>query len=502
MKSFLSIVFFFMFITAAGILISGSDTEEKRIPGEESITSAELDELVRYFASPELEGRLAGSQGYNTAALYAVNMMESLGLEPKGGRSYFQDFTIEYNEVIPPAEFSTIDASGKKTHYTLGDDYVFRGFTGSGRMTAPVVFCGYGISEPATGYDDFDGVDVKGKIALVFKYNPRWKYADSISFQGGTPRYKSNTAAEHGAIGILYVSFPNDEHPQPLIGSVAHGEGKQLEDFPQLHISIEAANELLKGSGYRLNDLQERIDNKQQPFSIELSSSAHITANSKYDPERETYNIVGYLEGSDPVLKDEYVIIGAHLDHVGSQAGEIYFPGANDNASGSAALLEIAEAFTGSKTPPKRSILFILFSAEESGLEGADYYVEHPVLPLDKAVAIFNMDCIGSGDSLRIGNGKSAPKLWSFIKEIDRNHARLMIDATWGGGGADGTPFHKKGIPLAYCVTKNTYEHLHQLSDTPETLNLNLFTEMTKLVYRSAFAAAQGEYEREEIVNQ
>ncbi|MBP1683647.1 MAG: putative aminopeptidase [Ignavibacteriaceae bacterium] len=210
-------------------------------------------------------------------------------------------------------------------------------------------------------------------------------------------------------------------------------------------------------------------------------------------------NVVGLLEGNDPELKNEYLIIGAHLDHVGSQAG-LLFPGANDNASGSAAIFELANAFQTSSLRSKRSIIFVLFASEEQGLYGSKFFVKNMNIDTNKVIAMLNLDCIGYGDSIQIGNGKSAPELWKLTDEIDELNSNLMIKDTWKGGGADLTPFHEKGIPGLYFVSKYSYDHLHLPTDTPETLNPDLFESIVKLAYLTAREVADGNYHKETTI--
>ncbi len=191
------------------------------------------------------------------------------------------------------------------------------------------------------------------------------------------------------------------------------------------------------------------------------------------------------IEGSDPDLKKEYLIIGAHLDHVGSQAGKIYFPGANDNASGSAALLQIAREFSKAQKKPKRSIIFVFFAGEEQGLYGSKYFSENMKFSKEKVKAMINLDCVGYGDSIQIGGGESAPTFWNIAKQIDNGNDKLLVTRTWKGGGADAESFYEKGIQTLYFVTTNSYKHLHMLSDKPETLNKNLFEAITKLAFKT-----------------
>jgi hypothetical protein len=452
---------------------------------------------VSYLASPELEGRMAASPGYFLAAEYSANWFKKYGIAPANNGSYFQTFNVEYNEIKEPILLKLIDGSTTK-EYKLGRDFVFRGFTGGGNITGEVAFCGYGISQPEIGYDDYEGIDVKDKIVIVFKYHPRWSL-EAGKFINGNPREKAAIAFKHGAKAVFFVSFPNDKEPQKPIGSVISGSGEQNINFPEVHIDLPVANDFFEGSGFTLKELQTKIDSSKKPFSVNLKKTANVIVTTNYYKEKETVNIVGFIPGSDDNLKNEYVILGAHLDHVGKQGDTLYFPGANDNASGSAAVLEIAKAFSLSKIKPKRTVVFILFSSEESGLQGAEHYVNNPLFPLENTVAMLNMDCIGYGDSIQLGNGKSSPVLWDIAKNLDKQNDNLTVNQTWSGGGADATPFHQKGIPTLYFVTTNSYDHLHYMTDKPETLNKPLYNKITNLAYLTMHYLGMGNYQKEII---
>jgi aminopeptidase YwaD len=466
------------------------------LPGMGIISQEELLHTVRYLASRELAGRLSGDPGYNKAAEFMAKEFGALHLKALGEDGYYQYFNVQYNEILPPLTFSRVREGGSEKVYVPGSEYVCRGLTGTGTLTAPVVFCGYGISR--TGYDDYAGMDLKGKIALVFKQNPGWQL-DTTGWGNGYPRAKALIAAQRGARAILFVSLPNDKTPQKTIVSVLEGSGVQDEEFPELHVDIPVADEFLVGTGFTLKALQTAIDSTKKPHSVAMKSSAHLEVHARYQKEKRTMNVVGLLEGTDPSLKDDYVVIGAHLDHVGSQAGLIYAPGANDNASGSAAVLQLARAFVLGGEKMSRSVIFILFACEEQGLFGSSHFVNHPPVPLEKISAMINMDCIGFGDSIQVGNGKSSPTLWALVRREDSLSSRMMVQATWNGGGADAGPFHQKGVPAAYFVTTNSYVHLHDVTDTPETLNGPLFEKVARLAYRTARAVASGGYVREVV---
>jgi Zn-dependent M28 family amino/carboxypeptidase len=249
-----------------------------------------------------------------------------------------------------------------------------------------------------------------------------------------------------------------------------------------------------------INECQTKIDQGKAPFSFFTRRNAGIMVSADYSKLAKTMNVVGMIEGNDPKLKNEFLIIGAHLDHVGSQAG-LLFPGANDNASGSAGVLELAEAFQKSELRPRRSIVFVLFASEEQGLFGSKHFVEDLKMDTNKVVAMFNLDCIGYGDSIQVGNGKSSPELWKLADEIDKINSNLIVKDTWSGGGADLTPFYEKGIPGLYFVSRYSYDHLHLPTDTPETLNPVLLESIVKLAYLIAREVADDNYLREKVIN-
>ncbi len=461
----------------------------------QTITAESLLATDSFLASRELAGRLAGSPGYFKAANYAAERFGEYGFKPLGNdSSYFQEFFVEYNDITGPCILEKIENGRAVKSYELGSDYVCRGFTGSGDVTARLVFVGYGISAPELGYDDYADVDVRNKIVIAFKYNPKWK-PEKGTFGEAYPREKSLLAKSKGAKAILFVSFPNDKNPQKPIGSVLAGKGEQPEDFPQLHIDLSVAADFFRNSGYTLEELQTLIDSTRAPHSLPLNAEAHVLVRAKYEKHKKTANVVAMLEGSDSRLKSEYVVIGAHLDHVGMQAGKIYFPGANDNASGASTVLETAKAFAQSGIRPARSVIFVLFSSEEAGLYGSKFFVEHSPVPLEKIKAMINLDCVAHGDSLKIGGGKSAPELWKTARKLDSAYTRITVKSTWKGGGADATPFYDKGIKTLYFVSTNSYTYLHLPQDTPETLNPVLFEKEARLAFLLLLNIANNGYD-------
>ncbi|MFH0895113.1 MAG: M20/M25/M40 family metallo-hydrolase [Bacteroidota bacterium] len=476
-------------------IISFAQTEVKG-DCSDNIRVKNLMKTVTTLASAEMQGRLSGGPGYKKAAKMMAIEFSELGLKSYG-KDFFQEFKTEYNEITNPGKLVLNKADGVVKAYQLGVDYVYRVFTGSGKVSSNVVFCGYGISEPDQGYDDYQDMEVKGKIVMVYKQNPSWKLGEK-SFTDA-PRDKAYTAKKHGAAALILVSKPEDEHPQKPIGSAMEGKASHVEDVPVLHVEIPVAEELLNMTPGQLLRLQQNIDKLKKPLHAVSETICDIEVQAKYIPDASTYNVAALLEGSDPILKKEYVIVSAHLDHVGKQ-GTFFFPGANDNASGSAGVLEIARALSACNYQPKRSILFVLFSSEEHGLDGSKYFAANLPDSAQKIVAILNMDCIAFGDSIHIGNGESSPLLWKDAKTLDAINTNYTVSRTWKGGGADLSPFHEKGIPGLYFASTNSYGNLHLPSDLPETLNKPLYEMIVKLVCKLTVNIADGQYKREVII--
>ena len=478
----------------------GNEVNAQGSPKEVKIDTAYLMGIVRELSSKEYAGRLPGSIGYNKAASYTAGLFKKYRISPMIETSYFQYFKVENNEILGPLKLQLINKDDSKIEYTPGKDFVCRGFTGTGIYTTDVVFCGYGISFPKQGFDDYANVDVKGKVVMIFKENPKWKFV--IEWPPVYARYKALIAAQYGAKGVMLVSAPKDNKSTQPTGSISIGNIAQHNmETTDIHISNSVANDFLKQKGYTIEQLQNIIDSTKKPFSFPLDTRAYTEVRTNYTKEMPTMNVVGMIQGNDSVLKDEFLIIGAHLDHVGSQGDELYFPGANDNASGVAAVMQMAKLLSENKKYLKRSVIFILFSDEEHGLTGSWYYVNNPIVPLEKTIAMFNLDCVGAGDSIQVGNGKSAPVLWQMAHDIDKRTDNLMVNRTWSGGGSDANPFYDKYIPALYFVSTNGYTHYHLPSDKPETLNRDLFKKITKLAYATAWQILTGDYQKEIVLH-
>lgn len=449
---------------------------------------------VEYLSSDHFKGRLPGSLQYEQASKYVATKFKSAGLKPFISNSMFQEFDDEANFIFEAKAYLLDNQNRPVYPLVLGEDFVCRGFTGRGEVRGEVVFAGFGIKTDE--YNDYRSIDVRNKIVAVFKSAPPWP-PSSGNWGDVSPRGKARVALEQGAKAIIFIGDPQITTGTMLYGSIACGPKPHLKDFPMIQAGKRFTDSLFNKLPYKPLDYYQMINRDKAPHSIETEKSVFININAIYYEAKKTYNVVGMIEGSDPKLKNEYVILGAHLDHVGFQGDYLYFPGANDNASGVAGLIAIAEAIGKLNIKPRRSIIFVAFSSEESGLKGSKYFVENMLVPADKVVAMLNFDCIGQGDSIAIGGKLSSPKLWRLAQKIDKKTTKQLSNKTFGGGGADAEAFHEIGIPTLYFNTSGGYKHLHQLTDKPTTLNKELLVKTAYLGYLTALELANGKYKRE-----
>ena len=353
-----------------------------------------------------MKGRLTGSPELEKAAAYLAAQFKALGIAPADGKSYYQRFQVTTRAKLGKANALAYSLNGdKRIPSALGRDFQPYNFSGTGKGSGPVVFAGYGITAPEYDYDDYAGLDVKGKTVLVLRHEPqefdeKSRFAGRLYTTHALMQNKAVNARFHGARAVLFVSDASN-HPadaDPLEKFSQH-VAPNSPDVPFVQIRAELADQWLSAAGQNLKQWIESVDKDLKPRSFELPKLSVDLEAQVERQQRQVPNVCAYLRGTS----DEYIILGAHFDHLGlgeqssmapSQAGKAVHPGADDNASGAAGLLELAAYFAG-QPKPRRGLLFLAFAGEELGLLGSNYYVNHPLLPLDHAAAMINMDMIG-----------------------------------------------------------------------------------------------------------
>src|SRR5215472_1780559 len=354
---------------------------------------------VKALTTPSMEGRGDGTQGLTRAAQLIEHRFKSLGLEPAGTNSYFQPFTLVTGARLKDDNHFQVDNAELK----LNQEFVPFSFSASGVANAPVVFAGYGASARESSYDDYDSIDVKDKIVLVLRYEPSG-FAAKSGNNGMTQHAqliaKAINARNHGAKAVVLINGKLGAGEEDLLTRFGSVSGPVDSGIILVQVKNAIAEKWFQAAGKSLVEIQEQINSSSKPASFAFPETVHLTLKVNIESTCATVNnVLAYLPGQT----DEYVIVGAHYDHLGrgnfdslapSQIGQLH-PGADDNASGTAGLLELARLFAPLKGQLQRGLLFSSFAGEELGLLGSAAWVKSPTKPLDKAVAMLNMDMIG-----------------------------------------------------------------------------------------------------------
>lgn len=452
-----------------------------------------LDQLARdmnFLAADALEGRDTGSPGMYEAAEHIRKRFYEAGLvAPKKLPDSFQTFQLPSPpELGDDNSLATVLPQGKQT-WKLEEDYIPCSFGGEGAFSGPVVFCGYGIADPEQNYDEFAGVDLKGKVALILRRVPGQTRPGSL-YVGENGQIDTNVAAlrtkmtnarKNGAAAVLFVNdlFSTREGKDELIAFGYGGSGGR-DEVPAAHITQKAANQLLQqGLGLSLQEIDRSIESSMQPASAELNE---LTIEGKFDLQfsrTEGVNVIATLEPEDPE-NAETIVIGAHYDHVGwgkygslARGTEAIHNGADDNASGTAALMALADRIGKFKGQLKHRVVLIAFAGEERGLLGSKHYVESPVYPLAETRAMLNLDMVGrmSDEKLTVfGVGSSS--VWKeWLDELERETELNFFREAKALGPSDHAPFYEKKIPVLHLFT-GLHEDYHRPTDDIDEINI------------------------------
>lgn len=474
-------------LTLISICVVWCSLLQAQIQRSPEVTAGELLSHIRYLASDQLEGRKAGSKGAKLAAQYIAAEFKSYGLQTvSAGKNYVQPF-----EIVTGVEAGkgNLLKSGK-TSWKMDKDFRPLGFSSSGSFMGDVVFAGYGITNPDKNYDDYAGLDVKDKAVVVLRNSPDGDNPHGDFAQQSSLRYKASKAKEMGARALLVVTGPSDEEDDNLI-KLRYDHNYGNAGLLAVSVSRAVVNDLIKERKTTLKELQQSINGSKSPMSFALEEvSLSLSVDLKENRE-VTENVVGYLEGADPLLKKEFVVIGAHYDHLGyggEGSGSLkpdttaIHNGADDNASGTAGVLELAQAFSARQKDLKRSLLFLAFSGEELGLLGSAYYVKHPVVPLEQTVAMINMDMIGRMRDRKLivyGIGTS-PGFEALVQKYNNGEFDLKLNKD-GFGPSDHSSFYGAKIPVFHFFT-DLHEDYHRPSDDTERIRSDEMQQVVRLI--------------------
>ena len=521
-----------------------SVTAQQRAPQNDSIRQEDLRADLFFLAGDSLRGRLTDTEENRAAADFIRSRFERMGLKGAGpGGSYFQPYNLMIATAGDPAMngLEIAAADGVTRRLRLGQEFYPHRFSASGTATGSVVFAGFGISAPHLGYDDYNG-DVKGKIVLALDHEPGERDPNSpfdgvVTSEPSTVWRKALAAQDKGAVAVLFVTDVHNhpgtasfeaaarnywpEQPPHLLSYTLASWADRIH-IPVAQISPALAASLVAVTGKTFEDLAKSAETPHGLAPVALAGTRlvlHAAVDRHIVPDR---NVVALLEGSDPRLKNEWVIVSAHYDHNGADGTQI-FNGADDNGSGVAALIEIAEAYAlaAKEGPrPKRSILFASWNSEERGLLGAWAYTEQPLAPLNTIAAVLNMDMIGRNEEIPVGGGARFGGLELQTAESNSNALNLMafskvpditalVEKANGGIGldlkkrydnnssnllrrSDQWPFLQRGVPAMGFIT-GLHPDYHTVYDRPEKINYVKMEKIARLVHQASWEIANAE---------
>jgi hypothetical protein len=505
--------------------------------GYDSIQPAHLKADLTFLSSDALEGRLSLQRGSEVAIQWIASEFAKAGLKPLAGDSYLQ--------TVPIIEFSADRALTSLTLTRDGRSEVFHApdatasFAHEVTLSGRVVFAGFGITAPELNYDDYAGIDARGKIVLIFNHEPQEADPNSVFNGIGNTRYTNNNyklfnAERHGAIALLTMPDPN--HQGPVRGGAAAaagqtpvagrgGRGQQPAGqrprteslteggpgLPLFTVGSRASDALFEAAGKKAADVEAAINAKPAPASFEVPGVTIELHTATAEQRRaNSYNVVGMVEGSDPSLKAETIVFSGHFDHEGTTPAGI-FHGADDNGSGTIGVVALAHAFAANPVKPRRSLVFIVFAAEERGLLGSYYYVSHPLRPLATTRAQINFDMIGRNEAAdpRVITEISSDTSNQFgligthyspdyRETVERQNKTVGLDITykWDKDAynsilfrSDQYPFLLHDVPAIWWFT-GFHPDYHQVTDTVEKINFEKMAKILKLAYLSGFEFA------------
>jgi len=512
-----------------------SNTLMAQKEGLASINKDDLKAYMTFFASDELEGRETGSRGNDAAALYIKTNLMRLGLNPiPETGDYFQMMPMRSNYLNPASTSLTINDRDDKVIFASDSIVFLMPPSNSLNVNGDIVFAGYGYADTTSGYNDFEDISLKDKIVLLMTGNPSLAKQEesSVMFDNSIESIKLGAVFSQNPKAIFYVYNPGSKFKSAYDSGLAdmisggrpgtshismQGQNQFSLPFPIIFITQHSADMLLKSTGHTLEQLETKILTEGNPVSVELDS---ITASVSAQIETldiQSPNVIGIIEGSDPVLKNECIVYSAHFDHVGVNSNGEVFNGADDNASGSMGLLEVAEAYTKLRKKPLRTVVFAWVNAEEKGLFGSKYYADNPVISMENTLVNINLDMIGGSEmpsdtisfmgyelditqagEILVYTAHESTELTDMLNSSAKKTGLKVIDMgeEIQAGSSDHASFMAKGVP-AFCFNSGIHSDLHGVGDDLDRIDFDKMETVSKMVFLLGYKVAN---QRERIV--
>ncbi|HXW12869.1 MAG TPA: M28 family peptidase, partial [Terriglobia bacterium] len=460
-------------------------------------SSKEFLEPIKFLASDKLKGRGDGTKELNEAARYIEKRFKKFGVKPGGDNGgYLQRFKITVGAQMGANNSLTYRHGDTRQTLTAGQDFVPLSFSKAAPLEAPLVFAGYGITAPEFNYDDYKGLEAAGKIVLVLRHVPQENDEKGIGKQLTTHSEIVNkviNAKNHGAVGMILANdlgnHPGDPDELIKFGTLAGPEETQI---TALQVKAALVDAWLKPSGTNLEELRQAIDKdlSNQSFALEPATTLALSVDIQR-VRKEVSNVIGVLPGQDEKAAGQCLVVGAHYDHLGlgdqnslapSQIGQVHH-GADDNASGTSGLLEIADAFTHDRTPPAHTLVFVAFAGEETGLLGSSFYTNHPACGMDRTLAMVNMDMIGrvAKNKLYVGGSGTSPGFKKLVEDANHHVGFTLSYSASGYGASDHMSFTVRGVPVLFFFS-GLHSDYHKPSDTWDKIDAEDGAKVARLV--------------------
>jgi hypothetical protein len=529
----------FLTLLVAALTLAQPSAGQPMAPQNDSIRQQDLKADLFFLAGDGFRGRLTDTPENKLASEFVASRFARMGLKRIAtDGTYFQAFSLS-TASLGSSNRLQLEGGGQKFEFPAGQRFIPLPFSPSAQAYGRLAFVGFGMSAPELGHDDYSGVDVRGKIVLVLDHepgedDPKSPFDGVVTSEQATQWRKATLAQEKGAAGILFVSDVHNHRGAEQFESLVHAvwpekiptirsymlqEWVERVHIPAGRVSSELLKVLLRGLNVSFEELARGSEKPRERTLPDLSSIWIDLTTDVHHAVVTDHNVLAALEGSDPKLKDEWVIISCHHDHNGAE-GQRVWNGADDNGSGTVGMLEIAEAYSLAAQAglrPRRSIVFAAFNSEERGLLGSWAFVERPVVPLDHVVAVLNMDMIGRDEEVPegggprfrglpvqtaesnhnalnlIGHSKSssltrtieeanAPFRLDLKKVLDNNSSNLLRRS-------DQWPFLKSGVPAVFFHT-GLHPDYHTPGDRPERINYEKLERIVRLVHQASWVLA------------
>jgi hypothetical protein len=480
-----------LIIIVCGLMIISKSNKEKIDPGSAEIMTFEILEHIKYLSSDKLEGRFPGSVGSKKAIKYISKHWEAQGVLPAGTKKYEQPFS--YISKVSLGSRNILRVRNSKSRYKIKKDFIPIGWSGNGNIDDKVVFVGYGFDiDDSLSWNDYINVNVKNKWVLMFLNGPDGNSTHSPYGYHKKLYNKVIAARDREVGGILFME--REENENNKLKPLVYRQSASSAGLPIIQITHAVANNIINDNDRTVADLRSQIDQGLASFSFELDRKVSASVNLKFEKETAT-NVIGFIKGSDPILNKEYIIIGAHYDHLGyggHMSGSLnpdsmqIHNGADDNASGTAGILELSHKLMMNKKLLGRSIITICFDAEEKGLLGSKFYTQTPTKDLEQTAIMINMDMIGrlNEKPITLGGVGSAKTLSKTIEVVQQNHT-LKIDKNISGmgfGRSDHASFYREDIPVLFFFT-GAHQDYHKPSDDWDKIDYQGEKEVLNFVY-------------------